>query len=74
MCVLYDTPLVRKMSKWDGQTAGWRETLFLNDEELDPYQRMCMCVFVYSIVQQAVIQQGHWASGDGYGQCVIIYN
>lgn len=42
--------------------------------ELDPYQRMCMCVFVYSIVQQAVIQQGHWASGDGYGQCVINYN
>lgn len=29
-------------------------------------------VFYNSIVQQAVNQQGQWASGDGDGQCVII--
>lgn len=50
--------------------------LFLDDERLDPYQRAhaCVCMFDDSLVQQAMIQQGHWASGDGYGQCVIIYN
>lgn len=50
----------------------WIMEDFFNNLEIRLFRFKLVRVFHNGIVQQAVNQQGQWASGDRDGQCVII--